>query len=88
MTQTKAIPQEEIEHIVDIAQAAQFMGKSCVYLEAGSGAMYPVDPEIISQVSAKITIPIIVGGGIKSESQQQAAYQAGATMVVMGTAFE
>ncbi len=88
VTGTNAIPQENIDHICDIALAAQFMGKSCVYLEAGSGAVIPVNSEIIKQVASKITIPIIVGGGIKSEAQLEAAYNAGATMVVIGTAFE
>ena len=31
---------------------------------------------------------LIVGGGIKTEAQKQAAFKAGADMVVMGTAFE
>ena len=88
VTQTKAIPQQEINLICDIAQAAQFMGKRCIYLEAGSGASFPVQPEIIKKVTSKVDIPVIVGGGIRSNEQIIAAYKAGATMVVMGTAFE
>ena len=33
-------------------------------------------------------IPIIVGGGIRTERQLQEAYEAGADLVVVGTAFE
>ena len=64
------------------------MGAKLIYLEAGSGALFPVKPDIIAAVKKEIDIPIIVGGGIRKESQKQAAYLAGADMVVMGTAFE
>ena len=64
------------------------MGKQCVYLEAGSGAKNAVSKEIIKAVKEAINIPIIVGGGIRSKKQMQDAFYAGATMVVIGTAFE
>ncbi|MFN8274117.1 MAG: HisA/HisF-related TIM barrel protein [Flavobacteriaceae bacterium] len=35
-----------------------------------------------------VSIPVIVGGGIRSLSSVQLAYQAGADIVVIGTAFE
>jgi len=59
-----------------------------VYMEAGSGANYPVHPEIISEVKKELSIPLVVGGGIRSETQKEQTYNAGADMVVMGTAFE
>ena len=43
---------------------------------------------MIAQVSKGINIPLIVGGGIRSQSEIQTAYEAGADMVVIGTAFE
>ena len=43
---------------------------------------------IISEVKKVLSIPLIVGGGIRTEAQKQAAYNAGADMIVMGTAFE
>jgi putative glycerol-1-phosphate prenyltransferase len=88
ITNTKAIPQNQIEKIVDIALAAQYSGKQLIYLEAGSGAKYPVHPDIIKKVSNSVNIPVITGGGIRTLQQRQAAYDAGADMVVMGTAFE
>ncbi len=88
VTNTEPLPQENIENIVHTALAGQFMGAKIIYLEAGSGAKFPVKPEIISEVKKAINIPLIVGGGIKTEAQKNAAYEAGADMVVMGTAFE
>jgi putative glycerol-1-phosphate prenyltransferase len=88
VTNTEPLPQENIELIVNTALAGQFMGAKLIYLEAGSGAKFPVKPEIISEVKKAISIPLIVGGGIKTEDQKQNAYIAGADMIVMGTAFE
>jgi putative glycerol-1-phosphate prenyltransferase len=39
-------------------------------------------------VSQNIEIPLIVGGGIKNQSGIQLAYDSGADLVVIGTAFE
>ncbi len=88
ITKTKAISQNDIDLIVDICLAAQFSGKQLIYLEAGSGASFPVKPEIIKAVKQQIDLPLIVGGGIKTQKQRQMAYDAGADIVVMGTVFE
>ncbi len=88
VTATEPISQENAQDIVHTALAGQYMGAKLIYLEAGSGAKFPVKPEIITKVKEAIKIPLIVGGGIRSESQKQAAYLAGADMIVMGTAFE
>lgn len=88
VTATEPISQENVEEIVNTALAGKYMGSKLIYLEAGSGARFPVNPEIISVVKTAIEIPLIVGGGIKTEFQKQEAYRAGADMVVMGTAYE
>ncbi len=88
VTGTRPIPQIAIQEIVDTAKAGELLGLKLIYLEAGSGAKFPVSEAIISAVKNEISIPLIVGGGIKTESQKQAAYKAGAAMVVMGTQFE
>ena len=88
VSKTLPIPQTEVQQIVDTALAGQFSGKKLIYLESGSGAEIPVSEEIISEVKKAINIPLIVGGGIRTSSQQQKAYTAGADMIVMGTIFE
>lgn len=88
VTRTLPIPQTDISRIVDTAIAARLMGKSLVYLEAGSGAHTPVSEEIIRAVRAAIPIPLIVGGGIRTAEQMQSAYRAGADIVVIGNHFE
>lgn len=95
VTQTEPLQQEDVETIVHTALAGQYMGAKLIYLEAGSGAKVPVNPEIISAVKNVIHtrlpncgVPLIVGGGIRTELQKQMAYAAGADMIVMGTAYE
>lgn len=88
VTQTQPIPANEIDTIVDTAIAAELMGKKVIYLEAGSGAKVPISSEIIAAVRSHISIPIIVGGGIRTPEAMQAAYNAGADIVVIGNHFE
>lgn len=88
VSRTQPMSQDDVHPITNTALAGEFMGKQCVYLEAGSGAKKPVLATVITAVRDAITIPLIVGGGIRSEQQMQEAFRAGATMVVIGTAFE
>lgn len=85
---TEPIPQSQVETIVNTALAGEFSGKKLIYLEAGSGADFPVSKEIIAEVKKAVSIPLIVGGGIRSLEQQNKAYNSGADMIVMGTHFE
>lgn len=88
VSQTKPMSQNDIEAIINTALAGQYLGAKTIYLEAGSGAKYPVKPNIISEVKNAINIPLLVGGGIRTEEQKQIAYTAGADLVIMGTVFE
>ena len=88
VSNTTPISQDNVELVVNTALAGQFLGKKLIYLEAGSGAKNPVSAEIISSVKAEIKIPLIVGGGIRNLEQLKRAYDAGADIVVIGTAFE
>ena len=88
VSKTAPIPQNQITEIVNTAMAGQYLGKQMIYLEAGSGALHPVDVSIIKAVTDTVSIPVIVGGGIRSAAQLEKAYNAGANLVVIGTAFE
>lgn len=88
VTQTEPLKREYIQKIVDTAKASEFLGMKCVYLEAGSGALQPINSEIINAVKNELKIPLIVGGGIKTKKQLDEAYSSGADVVVIGTAFE
>ena len=88
VTNTLPLNRTDVDAITNTAKAGELLGKKLIYLEAGSGATYEVPAEVISSVKNKIDIPLIVGGGIRSKSQIENAFIAGADLVVIGTAFE
>ena len=88
VSQTKPLPKNNINYIAQTAKAGELIGNKLIYLEAGSGAQNAVPLEIIKTVSSRISVPLIVGGGIRSKKQIDEAYSAGANLVVIGTAFE
>lgn len=88
VTETLPIPTALHTLVADTAKAGELMGKKIIYLEAGSGALHPVPLQMIKFVKQDLTIPLIVGGGIRSKQQLDNAYSAGADLVVIGTAFE
>ena len=88
VSETKPLDRKNIDYVSQTAKASEYLGNKLVYLEAGSGAKLTVPLEMISQVSKKLTIPLIVGGGIRSKEAIDDAFNAGADMVVIGTAFE
>ena len=88
VTGTKPLDPKDIDLIVDTCIAAELMGKTAIYLEAGSGALNPVSPEIIKSVQEHTSVTLIVGGGIRTPEAMNAAYTAGADIVVIGNHFE
>ena len=68
--------------------AAQYLGMRFLYLEAGSGAAEPLPPRMIKTVKQAVSIPVIVGGGIRSGQDAAKVVEAGADIVVTGTAAE
>ena len=88
VSKTKPMCLNNIETIVQTAKAGELLGMNLVYLEAGSGASFPIPEEVIRAVKNILKVPLIVGGGIKTKEQLEAAYKAGADLVVVGTAFE
>jgi putative glycerol-1-phosphate prenyltransferase len=57
-------------------------------MDAGSGAQVPVPEHIIESVSGAISVPLIVGGGIRTPALAANAVRAGADVVVVGNAIE
>ncbi len=82
------IPDNHPEVVVAYALAAQYLGFRFVYLEAGSGAVQPIPPNVIKAVKSSINIPLIVGGGIRTEEQARQVLESGADIIVTGTIAE
>lgn len=88
VSQTKPLDGNNLDLVLATALAGEMLGNKLIYLEAGSGAQKAVSQEIIKLVAQNTNIPLIVGGGITDQVGIQKAYDSGADLVVIGTAFE
>ena len=88
VSKTKPLDRNNPDLVLATAQAGEMLGNKLIYLEAGSGAKQAVPLEMIKLISQNIEIPLIVGGGIVNLYRIQEAFDCGADLVVIGTAFE
>jgi putative glycerol-1-phosphate prenyltransferase len=88
ISKTKPLDRNNLDLALATAQAGEMLGNKLIYLEAGSGAKQAVPLKMINIVSKNTEIPLIVGGGIIDLHGIEQAYDSGADMVVIGTAFE
>ena len=88
ISNTRPIPREKNDIAVATAIAGELLGNKAIYLEGGSGAKMPVPAPMIKAVRRSISLPIIVGGGLRSEDDIKNALEAGADIVVIGTSLE
>ena len=88
ITATRPLPASDFERIADTALAGEMLGLHLIYLEAGSGALHPAGEELIRTVRRSIRVPLIVGGGMHSAAEAEAAWDAGADIVVIGNHLE
>lgn len=85
----KTIPRNKSEIAVAYALAGKYLGMRLVYLEAGSGADRPVPPTMVKSVKKALgNSLLVVGGGIKSGETARELAEAGADLIVTGTAVE
>lgn len=88
VSQTIPIPSDKEDLVVYTALAGQFLGLQCIYLEAGSGSKTPVPYTLVEKVAKKISIPIIIGGGIKDAQTIMNLYNSGANAIVVSSLIE
>ena len=88
ISDTRPIPRQKPEIAMAHALAAEYLGMRMIYLEAGSGAKHSVPVELIEAVKDNISIPIIVGGGIRTPDEANKKVNAGARFVVTGNVLE
>ncbi len=88
MSNTHPIPHVKNDIAACTALAGEMLGLKLIYLDAGSGARLPVSAAMIRAVRNETSVPLIVGGGIKTSEQAHTALQAGADLIVVGNAIE
>lgn len=88
ISNTQAIPSDKPDITLATAMAGEMIGHKLIYLEAGSGALNPVSDEMIRLVKQNLSVPVIVGGGLKCVQSIEAKLTVGADIIVIGTAIE
>lgn len=88
VSQTVPIPHDKPGIAAATAIAGELLGLRTIYMDTGSGAKRTVSPEMIAAVRKSVELPIIVGGGIRDTATAKTLCDAGADVLVMGTAFE
>jgi phosphoglycerol geranylgeranyltransferase len=84
VSNTRPLPRSKPALAAAHALAAQYMGMKMVYLEAGSGAQQTVPADMIRKVKSWISVPLIVGGGIRGADTARSILKAGADIIVTG----
>jgi putative glycerol-1-phosphate prenyltransferase len=82
------IPADKEDIALCTALAGEMLGMKLIYMDAGSGAKQPITTSMIKRVADQISIPLIVGGGIKTPEKAQENCKAGADLIVVGNAIE
>lgn len=88
VSNTKPIPFGKTDIAVATALAGEMLGLKMIYLEAGSGAAKSVGIDMIRAIREAVSLPLVVGGGIRTIQDASRAYEAGADLIVIGSALE
>jgi putative glycerol-1-phosphate prenyltransferase len=82
------IPANKNDIALATALAGEMLGMKLIYMDAGSGAQTPITESLIKTVAKNISIPLIVGGGIREAEKAYLNCKAGADVIVVGNAIE
>lgn len=88
MSNSLPIPNDKDEIAVSTAMAGEMLGLKLIYMDGGSGAMNSVSLSMIEKVKENISVPLIIGGGIKTAESASDRFKAGADVIVVGNAIE
>ena len=83
------VPRDKPQIAAALAMAAELSGSRLVLTDCGSNPKEGHMPlEMVSAVAASISVPYIVGGGVRTPAEAAAVISAGAGAVQVGTALE
>ncbi len=88
MSNSFPIPKDKKDIAMCTAMAGEMLGMKLIYMDAGSGANFPISAKMVSSVSQHIECPLVIGGGIRTKAHAIEACEAGADIVVVGNAIE
>jgi len=82
------IPADKADIAFCTAMAGEMLGMKLIYMDAGSGAKKAISEPMIAAVAQNISVPLIVGGGIRDAEKAYLNCKAGADVIVVGNAIE
>jgi geranylgeranylglyceryl phosphate synthase family protein len=88
MSNTQPIPHDKDDIALCTAMAGEMLGMQCVFMDGGSGAQNSVSESMIAAVAENTSVPLIIGGGIRTPEMARSKFEAGADIVVVGNAIE
>lgn len=88
ISNTTPIPADKDDIAMCTALAGEMLGMKLVYMDAGSGARKPIPESMIARVANMVSVPVIVGGGIRDAEKAYLNCKAGADVIVVGNAIE
>lgn len=88
MSYTMPLPRHKPDVAAATALAAEMMGMRLLFTDGGSGADHPVPEEMIEAITHCCTVPLVVGGGLRTPDEIASKVQAGASFIVVGNAIE
>lgn len=88
ISNTTPIPADKDDIAMCTAMAGEMLGLKLIYMDAGSGARDAITESMIKQVSSQVSVPVIVGGGIRDAEKAYLNCKAGADVIVVGNAIE
>ena len=88
ISNTTPLDMNNTNNVIDHCLAAQYMGNKLLFLECGSNSDSSVELSLLKQIKNKITIPLMVGGGIKNKEMALNLAAAGASYLVIGSLIE
>jgi putative glycerol-1-phosphate prenyltransferase len=88
MSNSIPIPSDKADIAMCTAMAGEMLGLKIIYMDAGSGAGKIIPEVMITKVRNSISLPLIIGGGIRTAEQAISCFNAGADMIVVGNAIE
>jgi len=88
VSNTDSLEMTDTENIISHALASQYLGNKLLFLECGSNSESTININLLNKISNYITIPIMVGGGIKDKSTAIKLANNGASYLVIGSLIE
>lgn len=88
MSGTLPIPYDKPDIAACTALAGEQLGLRLIFMDGGSGAMNSVSSDMISAVRKQVSVPLVIGGGIRTPEAVREKFDAGADVVVVGNAIE